>query len=100
MRYGISRDEATAKFRILCVANSEIGAAGAQCSRVKDRPTDVLCSGGVFLGDVFHDLPKIVPSTGRKPERHEPRGLSSAAISSADALSPRFAWAKPSPIAA
>src|ERR1700680_4582537 len=99
MRYGYRVTRRLRNFAS-CVANSEVGSAGDQCSRVKNHPTDAISSRRVFLGDVFHDLPKIVPSTGRKPERHEPRGLSSAAISSADTISPRFAWAKPSSIAA
>src|SRR6267154_4799688 len=45
----ISRDKATAKFRIFCVANSEVGSADDQCSRVKNRPTDAICSRRVSL---------------------------------------------------
>jgi hypothetical protein len=61
---GVSRDEAAAKFRRSCVANSEMGPACNQCGRVKDRAADAIYGGWVLSGDVLHDFAKIVPCTG------------------------------------
>jgi hypothetical protein len=96
----VSCDKTAAQLRKLRVAKPEMRSRGDEFGGVQERPTYPVGGSRILFGYVFQNVPEIVASARRKPERHRPPGLSSAAISSADTASPRFAWANPSSIAA
>src|SRR5258708_10851255 len=97
---GIPRDETAAQLRSSCVANTEMGSLSDQSGCIENGSKHPVGGCGILFSDIIQNFPEIVSCARRKPERHRPRCLNSAAISSADMASPRLAWRKPSSIAA
>jgi hypothetical protein len=87
----ISGDKAATQLRDFCVANPEMRSRSDEFDGVEERATYAVRGSRILFGYVFENVPEIVASARRKPERHRPPGLSRAAISSADTASPRLA---------
>jgi hypothetical protein len=88
---GVSRYEPAPQLGGPCVSDTQMRPCGDKCRGVKDRPSNPVGRFRVLSSDIFDDFAEIFPCSRREPERHGPRGLNSAAISSADANAPRFA---------